>query len=57
MRLLEKANRISPSSNILNYVRYIEDFPVQALDNFGTISEEFKVVQILKYMLCKQPQK
>jgi adenine-specific DNA-methyltransferase len=33
MSILEKANRISPSKNILNYVRYIEDFPVQALSN------------------------
>lgn len=33
MRVLEKADRIVPSSTILNYVRYIEDFPVIAISN------------------------
>jgi len=33
MQTLEKANRISASTTILNYVRYIEDFPVQAISN------------------------
>jgi adenine-specific DNA-methyltransferase len=33
MNLLEKANRIVPSKKILNYVRYIEDFPVHSLSN------------------------
>jgi len=33
MQTLEVANRISPSKTILNYVRYIEDFPVQAISN------------------------
>ncbi len=33
MARLELANRISPSKQILNYVRYIEDFPVHTLSN------------------------
>jgi adenine-specific DNA-methyltransferase len=33
MARLEAAGRISPSKNILNYVRYIEDFPVHTLAN------------------------
>lgn len=33
MQVLEKASRISPSKTILNYVRYIEDFPVHTLSN------------------------
>jgi adenine-specific DNA-methyltransferase len=33
MKVLEKANRIVPSTRILNYVRYIEDFPVHSLSN------------------------
>ncbi|NLG89929.1 MAG: site-specific DNA-methyltransferase [Clostridiaceae bacterium] len=33
MQRLEKAGRLSPSTNILNYVRYLEDFPVQAVSN------------------------
>ncbi len=33
MKKLEKSNRIIPSKNILNYVRYVEDFPVISLAN------------------------
>ena len=33
MRNLEAAGRILPSRTILNYVRYIDDFPAQALSN------------------------
>lgn len=33
MRQLELAGRISPGKTILNYVRYIEDFPAIALSN------------------------
>ena len=33
LRRLEKANRIVPSKSILNYVRYIEDYPAQELSN------------------------
>ena len=33
MRRLEFANRIVPSKIILNYVRYIEDFPAIARSN------------------------
>jgi len=33
MRRLERADRLVPSKKILNYVRYIEDFPAQELSN------------------------
>lgn len=36
MERLAKANRIVPSSNTLNYVRYIDDFPVVALHSIWT---------------------
>jgi len=33
MQTLERAGRLSPSTTILNYVRYIEDFPAQNISN------------------------